>query len=557
MRPVAVANAAADRIDTGRSYDVIVVGGGINGCALLWEAARQGFSAILLERGDYCAETSANTLKVIHSGIRYLQTLALKRVWESVAERDALMRLAPHLVRPLSCLTPTSGMMLRSRWAAGLAWLAFDAIRAAQGSGAASIGRNRVLSKAECLRLVPWLADEQGLSGAALWYDAQVVNAERLGLAFVLSAQALGADACNYAEVEDLIVREGRVSGVRVRDVLTGGGASVTGRTVVVAAGASLPGLLSTWHGDAVAAPRFVRAANIVTTRRLSDVAVGRASRAGAGEQRLLFAAPWAGRTLIGTWYFPGDCNSHPGGQPCLTHAELSVCLRDVEATFPGGPLGEEEIALVHTGLLPAQGMRGAAASHRLSEKEKIFEVRRAGRETGLIAVVGVKYTTARSVARKALRYVGARLSGQPGGRAMPETTLYGGDIGSLDAFVQAKAQEYEEIAGTRTVARLAGLYGSKLDAIMRLAARDARMAETIPGVAGSIKAELRYVLENESAWTLCDALVRRTGIGGRARPTAQTIAYFADTMAAHFGWNDAARQANIDAVDRYYERIV
>ncbi len=557
MRPADVVHAAAERIDTGRSYDVIVVGGGINGCALLWEAARQGFSAILLERGDYCAETSANTLKVIHSGIRYLQTLDLKRVWESVAERDALMRLAPHLVRPLSCLTPTSGMMLRSRWAAGLAWLAFDAIRAAQGPGAAAMGRNRILNKAECLRRVPWLANEPGLSGAALWHDAQVVNAERLGLAFVLSAQERGADACNYAEVEKLLVREGRVYGVRVRDVLTGGVASVTGRSVVVAAGASLPGLLATCHGDPAAAPRFVRAANIVTTRRLSDVAVGRASRAEAGEQRLLFAAPWDGRTLIGTWYFPGDCSAHPGGPPCLTRAELSVCLRDIEATFPGGPLCEEEIALVHTGLLPAEHAPGVAAGERLSEKERIFEVRRAGRGTGLIAVVGVKYTTARRVARKALRRVVEHLGDQPDGRPMPEATLHGGDVGTLDTLVQAKTQEYEGTADARTVARLAGLYGSKLDAIMRIAARDARMAETIPGVADSIKAELRYVLENESAWTLCDALVRRTGIGGRARPTAETIAYFADTMTGHFGWNDAVRQANIDAVDRYYERIV
>ena len=557
MRPPDVAYGAAARIDTGRSYDVIVVGGGINGCALLWEAARQGFSAILLERGDYCAETSANTLKVIHSGIRYLQTLDLKRVWESVAERDALMRLAPHLVRPLSCVTPTSGMTLRSRWAAGLAWLTFDAIRAAQGSGAAAIGRNRVLSKAECLRLVPWLADEHGLSGAALWHDAQVVNAERLGLAFVLAAQELGARSCNYAEVDELIVREGRVCGVRVHDVLSGGVASVTARSVVVAAGASLPGLLSSWHGDPVAAPRFVRAANIVATRRLSDVAVGRASRADVGENRLLFAAPWDGRTLIGTWYFPGDCSSHPGGPPCLTRAELSVCLRDIEATFPGGPLREEEIALVHTGLLPAEGAQGVAASDRLSEKEKIFEVRRAGRGTGLIAVVGVKYTTARRVARKTLRRVVEHLGGQSGGRPMPEATLYGGDVGSFDAFVQAKTQEYEGTADARTVARLAGLYGSKLDAIMRLAARDARMADIIPGVADSIRAELRYVLENEHAWTLCDALVRRTGIGGRARPTAETVAYFADAMATHFGWDDTVRQANIDAVDRYYERIV
>ncbi len=188
-----------------KQFDLVIVGGGVYGAAAAWEAACRGLSVALVDKGDLGAATSANSLKIIHGGFRYLQSLDLPRLRRSRAEMAALLRLAPRWVRPLACLLPTRGFGKQSRLLLGPGLLVHALLTLDQPIPGVPAGR--LLSRREVAGLCPLLADLPGLTGGALWHDAQVMDSERLVLAFLRSAAARGAaGAAGAAEI-------GRASG--------------------------------------------------------------------------------------------------------------------------------------------------------------------------------------------------------------------------------------------------------------------------------------------------------------------------------------------------------
>ena len=179
----------------GREHDLLVVGGGIHGVAVAWDAAQRGLAVALVESHDFGSGVSWNSLKTIHGGLRYLQKADLIRLRESVHERSALLRIAPALVKPLGFLVPTYGHGAKGREAMALGLVLNDLLSADRNRGLPPerrIPRSRVLSSRETLDLVPGLAAE-GLNGGALWYDAQVESSERLTVGFAHAAADAGA----------------------------------------------------------------------------------------------------------------------------------------------------------------------------------------------------------------------------------------------------------------------------------------------------------------------------------------------------------------------------
>ena len=207
-----------------KEYDVVVVGGGIFGACAAWDAALRGLSVLLLERGDFGEATSANAYKFVHGGMRYLQQLDLVRLWESSDERSALLRIAPHLVYPLPIAMPTYGHGMRGKEVLRAGFAAYELLTARRNRGIQDarrrIPRARFLSRDAILGEFPDLPTD-GLTGAALFADAQVYNMPRLTLGFVRAAQEAGAAAVNYAEVTRFVQDGGRVAGVEVHDIRT------------------------------------------------------------------------------------------------------------------------------------------------------------------------------------------------------------------------------------------------------------------------------------------------------------------------------------------------
>jgi len=202
------------------TYDLVVIGGGIQGIALAFEAARRGYRAVLLERGDFGGGTSWSSLRIIHGGLRYLQSLDLRRFRESVAERRWFLRHFPDLVRPLPCLMPLYGRGLKRPGFLRLALAANDLLGLQRNRGLeprVRLPRGRVLSARETSQLFPQVR-QQGLRGGALWYDAVMLSSERVLMELLGWACRCGATALNYVEVERVVLEDGRCAGVEARD---------------------------------------------------------------------------------------------------------------------------------------------------------------------------------------------------------------------------------------------------------------------------------------------------------------------------------------------------
>ena len=386
----------------GREHDVLVVGGGIYGAATAWDAAQRGLAVGLVEAADYGSGTSWNSLKTIHGGLRHLQRADIAGLRESTRERAALLRIAPDLVRPLPFLVPTYGHGRRGRevLAAGLlanALLTLDRNRGVPRT--ARLPRSRMLTRDEVLARVPGL-DPSGLTGGALWHDAQVSSSERLLVGFLEAAASAGAALANYAPVKALSREGGRVRGAVVRDLETGTEAVVRARLVVNAAGPDVGAILGL-AGIARPEVPLLHAANLVLRRAVvSGQGVGVES-----EGRFLFLAPWADRSIVGTDYSPAG--------PVDADVFFDVARR----AFPWAGLDRADVAVVHRGRVP-----GTRAS-TLWTRGRVIDHERDDGVPGLVSLVSVKYTTARAAAEQAVDLACRRL-GRPKRRARTAWTL-------------------------------------------------------------------------------------------------------------------------------------
>ncbi len=377
-----------------RGHDLLVIGGGIHGAAAAWDAAQRGLATALVEARDFGSGTSWNSLKTIHGGLRYLQSLDLGRLRESLRERRALLRIAPELVRPLPFVVPVYGHGARGReaFAAGLrlySWLSRDRSEGLREDR--RVPEARMLSPAELRERVPGVSPD-GLTAGALWWDAQVLSSERLTLGFVRAACDAGAVVANHAEVVSLLRDGTRVTGARVRDGLTGEEFEVQARMVLNAAGPGVDEVLR--RGGIMRRPTpMLRAFNVVLNRPVvSWEGVG-----GSAEGRFLFLVPWRDRAIFGTDYAPADTLAGP--------TDVERILSKGAQAFPWAQLSRSDVALVHRGHVPTSGDAGGLLSRPI-----LVDHARADAVPGIVSMLGVKYTTARAVAEQAVDLAVTRL---------------------------------------------------------------------------------------------------------------------------------------------------
>ena len=398
-------------------FDVLVIGGGVQGAAIACEAARRGLDVALLDRGDFASGTSSNSLKIVHGGLRYLQKGDFKRVRESITERSGLLRIAPHLVRPLPCILPLyKGGGLKSPFFMRLALKAADTFGFDRNRGLEaerSLPGGRVVSAKEAARLAPGVRTE-GLAGAAVWYDAQMMNPTRLVLSFVLSAKEAGATCINHAEVKGMIRAGRRIIGATVRDRLTGQDINLWSRMTVNAAGPWIEEVarLAETRGDE-SAPGLTAAMNVMINRPLTAAHAIAATKPGGP---VYFIVPWRGKTLIGTQHWPHEGSPdrfRPGA------ADITRFLADINAALPNAKVLPEDVVSVMAGMLPGHTKKGSREVELLRRHVTLDHEKRDG-VGGLISVMAVKYTTARGVAEDTVNILFKKLNR----KSVPSATL-------------------------------------------------------------------------------------------------------------------------------------
>jgi len=541
---------------SGPTYDVAVVGGGIYGLCAVHEAARRGLTTCLVERGDFVGATSSNSLKIIHGGLRYLQHADLRRMRESIGERARLLRVAPHLVRPLPFVLPTYGHGLRGKEVMRVALLLNDLIGYDRSAGVLPerrIPRGRVIGRDAVRAMLPYL-DPQDLTGAAVWFDCQVGNTERLALAYLHAAVSAGAVCANYVGATELLLRGGDVLGLRAVDQLTGSELEVRARTVVNAAGPWVDRLLGALPG-ARQGRRFhpSKAMNLVTRRLYAEYAIGftvptsfRDSDALINKgTRMFFVVPWGPYSLIGTRHLPfhGDPEEFR-----ITEADIELFLTEINAACPGAGLSRGDVLAVLGGMLP-ETPRQDRDEVQLVKHSRVYDHAREGAR-GLVSMVGVKWTTARLAAEEAVELVQARL--RPGA-ALPrpaEDSLPGGDIDDLGRFL-ASGEASRPAAVTPTSMRhLLETYGTASRQVLDYVRRDASLGHQLAGESPVIAAEVMYGVEHEMAQHLGDVVLRRTALSAGGHPGRKALGHCADLMASALDWSPARREAELDATE-------
>jgi glycerol-3-phosphate dehydrogenase len=475
------------------SFDLIVVGAGINGAAIAREAALSGLKVLLLDRGDIAVGTSSASSRLIHGGLRYLEHAEISLVRESLNERERLLRGAPHLVAPLELYIPVYRGARRKRWQISVGLTLYDWLSADR-----SLPGHTLLSRAALLGRMPGL-NPNGLVGGASYYDAQARYPERLVVENVRDAVANGATLKTYTRATRICVEAGRVTGVEWRTAQGATGIAVA-RLVVNAAGP--------WVDDVLGAIKHTRLIGGTKGSHLIAPRFPGAPRAGVyveagSDARPLFILPWNDLLLVGTTdeRFDGDA-----GAAAIDDGEFAYLVAETERVFPAAAGLAQRVLYTHTGVRPLPYQpRGAAGS---ITRRHLIRRHRAAR--GLYSVVGGKLTTHRALAEDVLDVLRRDLPRVSRLHPTRERPL----PGALDA--RDRDQLLAEIGatlGAAQAARLWSVYGGAAAAVFTLAKRR-ELSPTLDASSAVLVAELVYARETEWAETLDDILQRRCMAG-------------------------------------------
>jgi len=540
-----------------KEYDLLVIGGGINGVCTAWDAALRGLSVALVEKGDFGGATSSATLRILHGGLRYLQNLDFKRMRRCIRERTTLMRIAPHLVHPIPFLVPTYGHGKEGMVGLAAATLindlmGYDRNPAGQDDPQKFIPSGRLISRYRTLRILPGLHRER-LTGGAIFYDAQVYNSERLTLSFARSAAEAGADLANYAEVVGFVLDGRRVRWTKVRDVLKGEEFEVQAKVIVNATGPwsdivlgflryrppdPACGGVIRYKGIQVVAPLFCEkyAFAIPGQQREADVLISR------GRRPLIFM-PWHGRSLIGTsprsrGVYVGDPDDFS-----VTERDIERLIVEINASYPGARLTRQDTSFWYGGLCPVTEKNVEGDRSRAARKSEICDHWKRDRVQGLVTALGANYTTCRFLAEKVVDLIFRKLGYREPPRSLSRSRpVFGGKIDAFNDFLGRAIREKPDRLNEKTMRRLVYDYGSEYPRVLRYVRENRAWGETIPGTDEVLKAEVVHAVREEMACRLTDVVMRRTDLGCLGHPGEPALRACAQIMAAELGWDESRR---------------
>jgi glycerol-3-phosphate dehydrogenase len=501
-------------------FDVVVVGGGITGAGVALDAATRGYSVALLERADYASGTSSRSSKLVHGGLRYLQNFDLGLVREALLERQLLVALAPHLVRPLPLVVPAFAGAHPDRLV-GVGLNLYDVMsrdrsrrRARRGrrgrterpqAGAVQVEegeswspeRHRVISGEEVLELLPALAPREPTSGY-LFYDCQTDDV-RLVLTVLGEAERFGAVCANRLDVTGLLERDGHAEGVQVHDRESGERFAVRAANVVNATGVWADQLRPQELHEEAELPRIRPSRGTHITLEHADLPLIGGAIVPAGSGRSIFALPWLGHTLVGT-----TDNDYDGSLEHIQPAGEDVeYLLDAVNTFFATDLGPAQLTGAYAGVRPLISTGDPKKSVDISRKAELYET-----SSGMITITGGKLTTWRRMAKMTVDRLVERDA-----RDAPCRT-HEIPLGQAIDADELPRVEGVGLIGPDPYQPLASRYGYAAREVLALAAERGDLAQPIVPGLPDLLAEAVLAARHEQARSIGDVLLRRTRLG-------------------------------------------
>jgi len=539
-------------------FDLVVIGGGLFGACAAWDAAQRGLSVALIERGDFSAGTSAHSYKVVHGGIRYLQHGDIYRVRQSSNERRAFLRIAPHLVHPMPIVIPTFGRGWSGKTVLRAGLHAYDLLTIDRNAGVGNIARHipraRILGRDEARQMFPNLIRSDA-TGAGVFADGQYQNPPRLVWAVVESAITNGAVAANYLEATNFIRRGNAVTGVTVQDRIDGEQFDIQATVVINAAGPYAEPLLARNGLQLTPAGTYSRDACFVVPRRMlpGDHALALMTATRDPDAKLsrgarhLFIAPWREYTLIGTWHRV----QRPGSLDILvSDDELSRFVADANAACPELSLTLEDVSVRNSGLVPFGENEEGAEDLRYGHRSELIDHSTVHGCENLITLIGVRLTTARFEAKRAVDLAFRKRGHRPPPARTDSTPVTGGDFDDWTGLVaEVEAATAPHCSGNVALS-LAHHYGCSYRKVLD------EPGEHPQGVierSSTIRAQVYRAARAEMALTLEDVVLRRTDLATGEYPGRPALTECAAILAAELGWSSEETDRQIaDVVARF-----
>lgn len=533
---------------SGSRFDLAVIGGGVNGAAVAREAALRGRTVALIEARDFASGTSSRSSKLIHGGLRYLGQGDFRLVREARNERRMLLRLAPHLVRPLPFLLPIyrgdpySPLKIR----VGLSiydWMGNSGLQ----------DRHHFHNSGETLRRAPALRCE-GLRAGAVYYDSETDDA-RLSFEMALDAAELGAVVVNHAAIGAFSRKatdEGRLDAAEVEDRLTGRKYELTADFWVNATGPWVDGVRSLVPGyDGSKTVRMTKGTHLILPSVCHEYALFAAIDPG---DRIFLALPWHGHSLLGTTDtdYDGDPDAVEPDRADVDYLlkALNRVLREpVKPEEVLGSFAGVRALVIEPGRKPSANTR----EHRFHRDPWVGN---------MLSVCGGKLTTARALGEKLLDLLAPELPSRAGlcrlshpSRLRP---LPGGNLGrpdDFDNFIHSATGEATDEFGVppESASRIARTYGSRWRKVLEPIHSQKSLGNPLPGDAGILAAEVRFAVREEMATTLEDFILRRSGLSWTGMAHPELAAGAAEVFAVEFAWSSEQRRSAVNGFEQRY----
>ena len=541
-------------------YDIVVVGGGIFGACAVWEATLRGLKALLVEAEDFCSGASANSYKIVHGGIRYMQHLDVVRVRSSSRERSAFLRIAPHLVQPLPVLIPTYGWGKLGKPFLGTGMLLYDLLTTGRNKAIADknqqIPMTQFLSREEVLENYPDLS-AKGLTGGCVFNDGRFYNPPRLVWSFIKTAMQRGAHALNYLPAQDIVLSDRTVTGIKLQDALTGKTIEVRCKSVLNTAGPWAERLLTGFEATRYQTQAtYSRDACFVVKRKLPshytlavqghnkdpDALLSRPARH-------LFVSPWRNHTLVGVWH---KVTTVDPGKVSVSREEIEQYVAEVNEAYPELNLRMDEVTMWNAGLVPFGESSEGDEDLSYGKRSLIIDHAKTDNLEGLTTLVGIRYTMARGEAETVLDTIQRKLGQKPTRPGSDFIKLWGSDFNSFDDLLAASRSRFPNGTDEANLRSLLHSYGSASGEVFE-SMQELPEGDKVFGDTNVTRAQVLYACRNEMVESLADLVFRRTDIATAGNPGDATLLEIAQCMAQERKWDEQRLRQELERVQQRF----
>lgn len=533
-------------------YDLLVVGGGIHGLGIAWDAALRGLRTALVERDDFGAGNTAGCFRILHGGLRYLQHLDLRRLRSSVREQKIIRRIAPHFITPLPVLVPAYGYGKKGPEFLRSGMFLYEQLSRNRNEGVDGqrrLPKHSCLSAKEVSELFPGLPTE-GLRAGVIFYDAQMRHCERLTLAVAKGAAKAGASLCNYCELSGLEQSSSEYWSVKLSDRLREGEWRLRAKAIVNVSGSASEEVLRRLGASRPKPARqYVRGIQLVLPKIQKNYSIALESgkvdsnsliRRGG---RSYFLVPWEDSTLAGTYE---ELSPESTKSFAISADDKLRFLEELRTAYRSDIFEPGKVRASFGGLIPLE--RGAQSPETYKvERDDEIEIHPADRP--LLSVTGVKYTTFRELAELSVDKICTLLQRAELTSSTAETPLPGGD-----SFFSAEKGSAEET-------HLRNIYGAESQELLSLGtdplrfigtSNTAQIRERPEPDAKVLPVQIRYAVQAEMCVRLSDLILRRTNLGLQGLLRKDQLVQVADIMGEELGWSPQQGESEVAAMTPY-----